>query len=412
VGNPLFLHEETYAQPATPDAGLRLLSLYRYWNMIEYFFPYRYAIGEDWQQVLPEFIPQFAAARTDEQYRLAALAIIARIHDTHANIYGSDKILAAYKGTLYAPVQVRFVEGQAVVTGYFHETLGPATGLQKGDVVLAVDGAKVTDLIKARQPLTPASNEPTQLRNIARDLLRGPSDKVTLLVRRAGRDFPVTIGRVPVAQLNPALNYGTPDPKAPFWKLLPDNVGYLSLGTIKQAELPAAMAQLKNTKGLVIDIRNYPAEFVVFSLTKYLSTKPVPFVRFSEPQPTYPGVFLSTPVTSVPGTKEAPYAGKVVILVNELSQSQSEYTTMALRAVPGAKVVGSTTAGADGNVSTIMLPGNITTMISGLGVYYPDGGETQRVGIVPDVVVKPTIAGIQAGRDEVLERAVQLIEAK
>lgn len=412
IGNPLFLHEETYAQPATPDAGLRLLALYRYWNMIEYFFPYRYAIGEDWQKVLPEFIPQFATARTDEQYRLAALAIIARIHDTHANIYGSDKILATYKGTLHAPVQVRFVEGQAVVTDYFHETLGPATGLQKGDVVLAVDGAKVTDLIKARQPLTPASNDPTQLRNMARDLLRGSTDKVTLLVRRVGRDFPVTVARVPAAQLNLQINNGTPDPKAPFWKLLPDNIGYLSLGTIKQAELPAAMARLKNTRGLVIDIRNYPAEFVVFSLTKYLSAQPVPFVRFSEPQPTYPGVFLDTPVLAVPGTRDAPYAGKVVILVNELSQSQSEYTTMALRAVPGAKVVGSTTAGADGNVSTIMLPGNITTMISGIGIYYPDGRETQRVGIVPDAVAQPTVAGIAAGRDEVLERAVQLIQAK
>ncbi|WP_226915899.1 S41 family peptidase [Hymenobacter siberiensis] len=173
--------------------------------------------------------------------------------------------------------------------------------------------------------------------------------------------------------------------------------------------MPAAMVQLKNTKGLVIDIRNYPAEFVVFSLTKYLSAKPVPFVRFSEPQPTYPGVFLRTPVTAVWGTKDAPYAGQVAILVNELSQSQSEYTTMALRAVPGAKVVGSTTAGADGNVSTIILPGNISTMISGLGVYYPDGGETQRVGIVSDVVAQPTIAGIQAGRDEVLEKVVQLI---
>ena len=410
IGNPLFVHEETYASPATPDAGLRLLALYRYWNMIEYFFPYRYAIGEDWQPVLAEFIPQFAAARTDEQYRLAALAIIARIHDTHANIYGSDKILATYKGPLHAPVHVRFVEGQAVVTDYFHPTLGPATGLQKGDVVLAVDGVKVTDLIKARQPLTPASNEPTQLRNIARDLLRGATEKTTLLVRRDGRDFPVTVARVPAEQLNLALNNGTPDPKAPFWKLLPNNVGYLSLGTIRQAELPEAMARLRDTKGLIIDIRNYPAEFVVFSLTKYLSAKPLSFVRFSAPQPAYPGVFLHTPLVTVPGTKEKPYAGQVVIPVNELSQSQAEYTTMALRAVPGAKVVGSTTAGADGNVSTIILPGNINTWISGLGVYYPDGRETQRVGIVPDVVVTPTIQGIRAGRDELLERAEQLIE--
>ena len=83
---------------------------------------------------------------------------------------------------------------------------------------------------------------------------------------------------------------------------------------------------------------------------------------------------------------------------------------MALRSTPGAIVVGSTTAGADGNVSSIVLPGNISTIITGLGVYYPDGRETQRVGIVPDVEVKPTIQGIKEGRDEVLEKAVQLIE--
>jgi C-terminal processing protease CtpA/Prc len=113
---------------------------------------------------------------------------------------------------------------------------------------------------------------------------------------------------------------------------------------------------------------------------------------------------------ALPPGKGPAYAGKVIILVNELSQSQAEYTTMAFRAVPGARVVGSTTAGADGNVSAITLPGNISTMITGLGVYYPDGRETQRIGIVPDVVVTPTIKGIRDGRDEVLEKAVQLIE--
>jgi C-terminal processing protease CtpA/Prc len=49
-------------------------------------------------------------------------------------------------------------------------------------------------------------------------------------------------------------------------------------------------------------------------------------------------------------------------------------------------------------------------MISGLGVFYPDHRPTQRIGIVPDVVVRPTIQGIAAGRDEVLESAMRLIE--
>jgi C-terminal processing protease CtpA/Prc len=410
IGNPLFLHEETYASQEAPDAGLRLVSLFRYWNMIAYFFPYRYAIGEDWQRVLPEFIPQFVAARTAEQYRLTALALIARIHDTHANVF-NDKILAAYKGMYQAPLWLRFVEGQAVVAGYYDAALGAATTLQPGDVIVQVDGRPVAELVKTRQPITPASNAPTQLRNTANDLLRGATPQVALVVRRAGREFPVTVGRVPISSLNLGINYGTPDPKAPAWKMLPGNIGYLALGTIHTADLPQIMAEAKGTKGLVIDIRNYPSEFVVFSLSKYLLDKPKEFVYFSAPQAMHPGFFTRTPALKVaPGTEPA-YPGKVVILVNELSQSQAEYTTMALRTAPRATVVGSTTAGADGNVSYIMLPGNVRTAISGLGVYYPDGRETQRIGIVPDVEVKPTIKGIAEGRDEVLEKAVQLIGA-
>jgi C-terminal processing protease CtpA/Prc len=42
-------------------------------------------------------------------------------------------------------------------------------------------------------------------------------------------------------------------------------------------------------------------------------------------------------------------------------------------------------------------------------VFYPDKRATQRVGIVPDVEVRPTIAGILAGRDEVLEEALRQI---
>jgi C-terminal processing protease CtpA/Prc len=150
---------------------------------------------------------------------------------------------------------------------------------------------------------------------------------------------------------------------------------------------------------------------VVFTLSKYLLDKPQAFVRFSQLDPKYPGFFNSRTGQKVVSGPGAAYPGKVMILIDEISQSQAEYTTMALRTAPRATVVGSTTAGADGNVSSIILPGNIRTAISGIGIYYPDGRETQRVGIVPDVEVKPTIKGIAEGRDEVLEKAVQLIEA-
>ncbi len=113
---------------------------------------------------------------------------------------------------------------------------------------------------------------------------------------------------------------------------------------------------------------------------------------------------MGPPVSHRP--REPHFDGTVVILVDEVSQSQAEYTAMAFRVSPDAMVVGSTTAGADGNVSPIPLPGGARAMISGIGVFYPDGTPTQRIGIVPDVTVTPTIAGIREGRDEVLEAGV------
>src|SRR6266404_3551597 len=82
---------------------------------------------------------------------------------------------------------------------------------------------------------------------------------------------------------------------------------------------------------------------------------------------------------------------------------------MALRAVPGAIVQAGATSGADGNVSPIPFPGGFRAMMSGIGVFYPDKRPTQRLGIVPDVRVSPTLAGIRDGRDEALEEAVRQI---
>lgn len=87
----------------------------------------------------------------------------------------------------------------------------------------------------------------------------------------------------------------------------------------------------------------------------------------------------------------------------------AEFTLMALRTAPDVTVVGSPTAGADGNVSLIALPGGLRTYFSGLGVYYPDRSPTQRVGIVPDAPVTPTVEGIRNGVDEVLEHALRLV---
>jgi C-terminal processing protease CtpA/Prc len=81
------------------------------------------------------------------------------------------------------------------------------------------------------------------------------------------------------------------------------------------------------------------------------------------------------------------------------------------RAANGTKFIGSPTTGANGDVTFFNAPGGIRINFSGHDVRWPDGKQLQRAGLTPDIEVRPTIAGIQAGRDEVLDRAITYLEA-
>lgn len=402
VRNPDFSREALYGRQSSPDAGYRLLALFRFWNIIEYWFPYRDVMDEDWDGVLAEFIPVVLGPMNGDEYRLAMIRLTGRVHDTHANLW-AELHLRPPVGSNEVPVSLRFVEGKAVVCGYTHDQLGPATGLQVGDEIHRIDGVPVETLIDSLAPYYPASNQAARLRDFGRFLTRG-SGPAAISGMGADGSFDISASRAPRSSLDLGRSYRH-DLPGPTFQRLSDSVAYLKLSSVVAAEASSYIQQAQGAAVLVIDIRNYPSEFVVFALGGHLVAGPEAFARFTKADPANPGTFVWTePVVHFPA--EPRFTGKVVILVDETTQSQAEYTTMAFRVAPDAIVVGSTTAGADGNVSRIPLPGNVESMISGIGVFYPDGTPTQRIGILPDLVVRPTVAGIRAGRDEVLEAGV------
>src|SRR5205814_5782973 len=87
VGNPVFEHELAYSGLRFPDAGYQLLALYRFWNIIEYWYPNRNILDQDWSSVLAEFIPRIALAKNKEEYQLEMIALVAKVTDTHANLW-------------------------------------------------------------------------------------------------------------------------------------------------------------------------------------------------------------------------------------------------------------------------------------------------------------------------------------
>ncbi|MEO8666237.1 MAG: hypothetical protein ABI462_12160, partial [Ignavibacteria bacterium] len=185
VGNPDFKNERAYPSMKFPDAGFRLLCLYRYWNIIEYFYPSKYLTGEDWNEVLREYVPIFVNASDEQEYKLAALTLIGRIHDSHANIR-NDIVVENYRGKNFAPVEITFVENKALVTDYYDDVLGERSGLKTGDIIETINDKAVDEIIKDRLPYYPASNYPTQLRNIAMNLLRTNDTTLSIGYSRNG----------------------------------------------------------------------------------------------------------------------------------------------------------------------------------------------------------------------------------
>jgi C-terminal processing protease CtpA/Prc len=402
AGNASFDHEPAYATVDLPDAGYQLLALYRFWNIVEYWFPYRDVIGTNWDDELTAFIPRVALANDGDTYKREMLALVARVNDTHANLWSSLGVRPP-TGACQIPITMRFIENQAVVTAAADST----SGLKRGDIVTAIDGVAVAELIKQWSPYYAASNEPTRLRDIAQSMTRGACGPAGLKVLRDGGEQEMKVERTtPPQGAPPGRTHDRPGDT--FRKLSPD-VAYLKLSSVKAANAASYIESAAGTTGLIIDIRNYPSEFMVFALGSRLMERPTPFVIFTFRDPANPGAFTWGPQPLALQPAAPHYTGKIVILVDEVSQSQAEYTTMAFRASPNATVVGSTTAGADGNVSAIPLPGGLRSMISGIGVFYPDKKPTQRIGIIPDIEAKPTIQGIRSGRDEVLEAALRHI---
>ncbi len=134
---------------------------------------------------LTAFIPRIALAADAAAYKRELLAFIATVHDTHANLWSSLDVRPPV-GTCTIPVNLRFIENQAVVTGYTDAASGSASGLKPGDVVTALDGDPVTQLVERWSPFYAASNQPRRLHDIAASMMRGTCGAVSVRVSRDG----------------------------------------------------------------------------------------------------------------------------------------------------------------------------------------------------------------------------------
>ncbi len=154
--------------------------------------------------------------------------------------------------------------------------------------------------------------------------------------------------------------------------------GVVDMARLQPEEVDSALNELRDTDALVFDIRNYP-NGTVGPLIDRLFDRSYPSVRITRPVFTHPGNFFSVELAGG-GARPIDYDGPLPMLHDERSISHAEFTVMTLQASGKAITFGSQTAAADGNITEIQLPGGLFVNFTGLGVFYPDGRPTQRIG--------------------------------
>lgn len=400
--------EETYPQMRNPTLPYRLLAGFRYWNAVRYFYPSEMPIGEDWNRVLLESTRALAAARDSVEYAVAVWDMAARLKDGHAG--SQSAAISRLRGESWPAAGVEYVEGQPVVVRIGNDSVIRASGLKVGDIVLKVDGeavpARRARLAKYSGGTRPEVHEYLFAQN---SMLSGPEGSTArVTVRSAGgvvRELSLLRRGRPCTQC--------PLRPGPAFRVLSGNIGYVDLSLLEEAAVDSMFEMFKHTKAIIFDGRGYPRG-TSFSIAPRLSDRDgVPLAKsrrpvWSTPDSTTRGVTTSLWLTD-PTTKWR-YRGKTVLLIDQHAYSQGEQIALAIGSL-GATLIGSPTRGGLGSATSVQLPGGVTAGFPSGESGWPDGRSITRVGIQPNILVRPTIGGIRAARDEVLEGALTFLRA-
>lgn len=400
AGHFKMTNEPTYPPSEWTNVNVRLLLLFRYWNVVEYYYPYKYLMDKSWNNVLLDMIPRFLKIESETDFHLLLRELVVSLDDSHA-VLETDKI-SSYFGEYSLPIRYKIIDQKMIVTRVWNDSLARIDDLRVGDAILELDGRSVQALLNEAHRYINGSNEATKAYYSFVSLPRGSTSQVKIRFERDGKQTVKVVNRYKRSNAKISV------PPVLKWKRIDSNIGYVNLAELETTDVRAMFKELWNTRGLVFDLRGYP-DFTLDRLADYLLSEPKEYIQFIKPDYNFPGKFLWRKPVSCGRRNKQPYPGKVVIMVNEQTQSLAEATAMGLSMVPGALVVGSQTSGADGDVSEFTFFEGVSSFITGLGAFYPDKTETQRIGVRVDIRVEPTIDGIRRGEDEVLKKAVELI---
>jgi hypothetical protein len=392
----MFCNEKKYQMDKLYNVKYRLLSLFRYWNVIYYFSPYKYLMDKSWDLRLTEFIPKFIFSDI-QTYNKTVTEMSVTVNDGHG--YTSTM---PYIDFMPLPVeQIVKIDNNIVIRIPLTKNL-----LKKGDIILKIGIEDIDEFQSRLSTFIPSSNEYFTQYMINLHIYQQILNGTEMTVLRHGQKIKVNT--------NVNFDNNVPD-KISAYRKISDSIGYANLSILQSYELYQMFRTFKDTKKIILDLRNYPRNNVSADIIAHISQKEEhDYLKFTCPDITHPGAFhwINSKETIIYRRKEnlSYYNGKIIVLISDATISAAETTAVMYRTAINATLIGRPTAGANGNISRLFLPGEVIICFSGLGAYYPDQTEIQRKGVIPDIEVYPDMQSIMEGKDEILEAAISYID--
>ncbi|HEY3838749.1 MAG TPA: hypothetical protein VGL72_19360 [Bryobacteraceae bacterium] len=393
-----------YADNPYPAREMRILAAMRIWGILRYFDPYVSLLGDKWDDALVDMLPRFADAKDAREYFLAVAELAGRSGDGGCLARGT----AVPFGRLSAPVDVRMIQGQPVIT-----RVSQIEKVKVGDVVLTINSVPVQKLIETLSPYLAAPGAVARQNQVGQQLLSGTSaligPKAALTLSLQGKDGPA---RDAIITLSEAGRLRAASRQGDAIRFIGDGVGYADMERVDTTELESMFEKFRHAKGVIIDLRGYPKDNAP-AVAAYLQDRNQPAIAELFRNVLGMGVeataahitFQQSDLRGQNSTKER-YTGKAVALIDGQYPSLTGENAMCLRAA-GAVLIGSPAFPVFAAHSTSLdVPGGIKMSFSGEIPRWPGGKILYSDGVRPDVPVQPTLEGIREGRDEVLDAAV------
>ncbi|MEQ1812781.1 MAG: S41 family peptidase [Terricaulis sp.] len=344
----------------------------------------------DWDQVRRLYRPQAIAAPSYEAFQEITRRVLCELYDAHTHL--SDPLDGAPRWPLYDLLAER-AGGDVRIVAVQDGSSAADAGVRIGDVVVGVDGAPIDRGIGDLMPRCLTRPDPEAERYVINVAVAGHTAQPRQMRLRGGdgveRDVALPLKRRPEA----------PDVES---RQLGEGLGYIRIRTFANDSavevFDAALAVLAATRGLIIDVRgNGGGDTAVARpiMGRFITeTRPYAHMRRRS------GRGLSQRwVEAVDPRGPFTYAGKVVVLADHWSGSMAEGFPMGMRAVAGARIVGTRMMGLGAAVFSLRLDR------TGVGAQYSaepvyDVNDRPRWLLAPDVETAPGADILAAGEAE------------